>query len=65
MNCTRIDGCPMFALFKLEASLNLWRKRYCEADYNKCERYQLVLKSEDVPQCLLPNGKMLDGCDDK
>jgi hypothetical protein len=33
--------------------------RYCDAQYEKCARYQASKRGETVPPTLLPNGRLL------
>ncbi len=39
--------------------LRIWQDRYCEGEYEKCERYKRAAAKEVVPDNLLPNGKIL------
>ena len=57
--CTRIASCPLFPLFTIQASLAVWKMRYCEGDFSGCERYKLAREMKPIPTNLLPNGKML------
>ena len=59
MSCPRKDRCPLFPLFTLKASLRTWQLSYCEADYTRCARFELVSAGKSVPANLLPSGKML------
>jgi hypothetical protein len=59
-SCLRVSTCPLFAQFKMKSSLTIWKTFYCEGDFNRCERYRLVLSKVPVPANLLPNGKLLD-----
>ncbi len=59
MTCSHSADCPLFAQFAMEPSLAVWKKHYCEGEYDKCARYQASLKGETVPLTLLPNGKMI------
>lgn len=57
-----MSGCPMFSIFKLEATLKLWQLSYCEDEdgaHLGCERYKLSCRGASVPPNLLPNGKYL------
>ncbi|MCC6806381.1 MAG: hypothetical protein IT381_03065 [Deltaproteobacteria bacterium] len=59
MSCPHKDGCVLFPLFALKASLKTWQIRYCDADYSRCERFEKAQRDEPVPDSLLPNGKSL------
>jgi hypothetical protein len=58
-SCPHSTDCPMYGLFTLAGTLSVWQAHYCNADFEKCERYQRTLRGEHVPVNLLPNGKML------
>jgi hypothetical protein len=57
--CPNLTRCPLFAHFRVKASLSVWQTFYCEADYQRCERFQLGASGRPVPATLLPNGKHL------
>ncbi|VAW93035.1 hypothetical protein MNBD_GAMMA23-836 [hydrothermal vent metagenome] len=38
----------------------LWKKHYCEHNFEKCKRYHFSLEGKVAPLTLLPNGKMLE-----
>lgn len=59
MKCSHIATCPMFPLFKMESSLNVWKVNFCEANFTRCARYQKSSCGDDVPKNLLPNGHLL------
>jgi hypothetical protein len=50
----------MFALFNLSGTLTVWKTNYCQADYERCARFQLVCSGHAVAKNLLPNGKSLN-----
>jgi hypothetical protein len=54
-----MEGCKLYPLFLLRASLKTWQLRYCESNWSACERYQMARRGESVPLELLPNGKRL------
>ncbi|HEB57198.1 MAG TPA: ankyrin repeat domain-containing protein [Gammaproteobacteria bacterium] len=41
----------------MEPSLQLWKQRYCVAEFEQCARYQFALDGKSVPLALLPNGR--------
>jgi hypothetical protein len=59
MSCSHVSSCPLFALFSINASLKVWRLNYCDADFERCERFQRSKRGEKCPDTLLPNGRML------
>jgi len=60
-HCPHQEGCRLYPLFSLSASLKTWQIRYCQSDYEECERYKLAKRGDPVPLYLLPNGKALPG----
>jgi hypothetical protein len=59
--CPNTQGCPLFPLFTMKASLGVWQTHYCEsAKYESCERYKLRSTGACVPPNLLPNGRTLE-----
>jgi hypothetical protein len=60
MSCPHENGCPLFPLFRLKASLGVWRTQYCDGDHTACARYRLSHAGNRVPSNLLPNGKSLE-----
>ena len=44
----------------MKAALKVWQSYYCEGDFNRCERFKLVLAGKPVPMNLLPNGRTID-----
>jgi len=60
MACSHVKDCALFPLFKMKASSQLWITYYCEAHFERCERYRLSHGGKKVPATLLPNGKLLD-----
>ena len=58
--CERIKTCPMFAQFRLKASLQVWKSYYCEGHFTRCERWKIVQAGGALPERLLPNGRILE-----
>ena len=46
-------------MFRMQSMLRIWQDRYCEGDFASCERYRRAEAKEEVPDNLLPNGKLL------
>lgn len=59
MSCPWNNRCPIFE--RLTATGDVWKATFCEnkTHFENCERYRLAIKSEPVPNNMLPNGKML------
>ena len=60
MSCPSTPTCPLFPLFTMRSSLAVWRTNYCDAGYQRCERFKLKQASRPVAPNLLPNGRLLD-----
>jgi len=58
-SCPNAERCPLFPLFSLRGALKVWQSNYCEADYERCARYQRGKEGRPIPANLLPNGAML------
>jgi len=58
-DCPNLEKCPMFALFRLQATTELFIRRYCNGDYEKCARKKLKDSGKEVPENLLPDGDTL------
>jgi hypothetical protein len=59
MTCPQVEGCPLFRLFTLRASLSLWKANYCDAAFATCERLRISERGKHPPPNMLPNGKLL------
>jgi len=59
MACENIKGCPFFndRLDNMPALASMYKKNYCEGEYEKCARYVVCKKlgKEGVPDNLFPN----------
>jgi hypothetical protein len=58
-DCPNVSGCEMYSLFRLAGTLATWKINYCNADYERCERYKLSSLGRSVPINLMPNGSLL------
>jgi hypothetical protein len=54
-----MDTCAMYEVFNLAGTLDVWKVRYCESNFEACERFKKASRAEPVPPTLLPNGSML------
>ena len=59
VSCPKMGDCALFPLFSTAAFLRVWQVGYCEADYQRCVRFQKSMSGEVVAVSLLPNGKSL------
>ncbi len=60
MPCSHMSNCQLYPLLAMEPALRLWKKHYCEHNFEKCKRYHFSLEGKVAPLTLLPNGKMLE-----
>lgn len=60
MPCSHIKNCEMYVRFAADPSIEVWKKHFCNGDFNKCERYAMSLQGKSVPLHMLPNGKMIE-----
>ena len=58
-DCPHTSGCPLYRLFVLSANLEMWKQRYCTAEFKACARFTLSETGKPVPPNLLPNGRLL------
>ena len=58
-DCPHLPSCPMFALFNLQASLQVWKLRYCTSGYEECERHRRSVAGREIPMNLMPSGVLL------
>ncbi len=62
--CKWFDVCPL-RRFEREGIIdNFYRKKYCEGEFEKCERYKAEEKGIPHSDYLLPDGKYLKGSED-
>lgn len=59
VSCPHKPSCAMFALFNMAGTLRIWQDNYCDAEFERCERYKRSERGERVARELMPNGKML------
>ncbi len=60
MACPRTSACPFYEKIHSKPLLEVWKTFYCDADYERCERYKLFKAGKVTPDELLPNGKTMD-----
>ncbi len=44
----------------MKEALRVWESFYCEGCYERCERFKLVRQGVNVPEKLLPNGRLVE-----
>ena len=60
MACPDADGCGLHKSIGMRAALKVWQSFYCEGCFSRCERFKLSQSGSEVPERLLPNGRLLD-----
>jgi len=60
MPCSHVSSCEMYVRFAADPSIEVWKKHFCNSDFNKCARYAMSLQGKAVPLHLLPNGKLIE-----
>lgn len=60
MTCSHTTTCELFVQFAMNPALDVWKAHYCEADFNRCIRFQNSKAGRPVPITLLPNGKTVE-----
>lgn len=58
-HCPLEGSCPMYDMFKLSGTQELWQAFYCHQDFERCARLQMARRGQAVPLALLPDGKLL------
>lgn len=61
--CPSAERCSLRQSIGMRAALAVWQSFYCDAQFQRCERYKLACVGSDVPARLLPNGRLLQGTD--
>jgi hypothetical protein len=59
MACPHATQCPLYEQFLMRELARPWVLRYCEGQFQNCERYKLSAQGKPVPLTLLPNGTQL------
>jgi hypothetical protein len=44
----------------MREALKVWESFYCDGVFRRCERYKLCASGAEVPDKLLPNGRLTD-----
>jgi len=58
--CPFAITCALRKNLGMQAALNVWKSFYCEGSFARCERHKLAIHGQEIPDRLLPNGRMLD-----
>jgi hypothetical protein len=58
--CPDAEQCGLQKSIGMRAALKVWQSFYCEGCFSRCERFKLSQSGREVPERLLPNGRLLD-----
>jgi hypothetical protein len=58
--CPKTQNCALHPHIGMREALLVWQSFYCDGAFPRCERFKLAAAGVDVPQRLLPNGRLLD-----
>ncbi len=58
--CPHTTSCALARNIPMREALRVWQSFYCEGAYARCERYKLATAGRDIPETLLPNGRLQD-----
>ncbi len=62
--CPHIATCALHQSISMREALRVWQSFYCEGAYARCERYKLATAGRQIPEKLLPNGRLQDRPDE-
>jgi ankyrin repeat protein len=60
MACSHVETCELFVQFALNPALDIWKRHYCEGDFDTCIRFQKSKSGRQIPLTLLPNGAVIE-----
>lgn len=63
-SCPQLLQCGLNRNVSMKEALRVWQSFYCEASFARCERYKLAVAGAEVPEKLLPNGRLVDEIQD-
>jgi hypothetical protein len=58
--CPQTSECRLHRSIGMTAALRVWQSFYCEGCFSRCERFKLATSGSQVPERLLPNGRLLE-----
>ncbi|HEY6005994.1 MAG TPA: hypothetical protein VIV57_24150 [Anaeromyxobacter sp.] len=62
--CPKTIHCGLHRSISMKEALRVWESFYCDGVYRRCERYKLAVAGAPVPDKLLPNGRLIDACEE-
>jgi hypothetical protein len=61
MACPQLYACGLHRNPSMKDALCVWRGFYCEGCFERCERFKLARTGNEIPETLLPNGRLVEG----
>jgi hypothetical protein len=62
MPCPQLSACGLPRHVARNA-LRVWQSFYCEGCFERCERFKLARTGREVPETLLPNGRLVESAE--
>jgi hypothetical protein len=59
-SCPHAASCALGRSISMKEALRVWQSFYCDGAFARCERLKLATAGRDVPDRLLPNGRLQD-----
>jgi hypothetical protein len=56
--CPHFASCALARSISMKEALRVWQSFYCDGVFARCERYKLATGGREVPDRLLPNGRL-------
>ncbi|HEX9053027.1 MAG TPA: hypothetical protein VF841_21035 [Anaeromyxobacter sp.] len=61
--CPHIASCALARNISMREALRVWQSFYCEGAFERCERHKLATAGREIPDKLLPNGRLQDAAE--
>ncbi len=59
-SCPHHGVCGLHKSISMKEALRVWQSFYCDGIYDRCERFKLASAGSEIPERLLPNGRLQD-----
>ncbi len=59
-SCPHTLTCGLTRSISMREALRVWQSFYCDGVFGRCERYKLASAGREIPDKLLPNGRLQD-----
>ncbi len=57
-SCPKAETCGLQRAISMREALRVWQSFYCDGIYVRCERFKLASVGAEIPERLLPNGRL-------